>query len=82
MMNFIGRHAAGEGGEFFLPEENRALQHVLEVGVLCNNAEITLSQGGSIEKSVGDPLEVALLAIAAKSGLTRENLAQQYPEDK
>ncbi|MEN8198997.1 MAG: HAD-IC family P-type ATPase [Thermodesulfobacteriota bacterium] len=70
------------GGEFFLPEDNTALQHVLEVGVLCNNAEITLSPDGTVEKSVGDPLEVALLAIAAKAGLTKEDMAQQYPEDK
>lgn len=72
----------GDGGEISLPENNRALQHVLEVGVLCNNAEITLSPEGTIMKSVGDPLEVALLAIAVKAGMTREDLAVQYPEDK
>ncbi len=72
----------GDAGEISLPETNRALQHVLEVGVLCNNAEITLSPEGVIVKSVGDPLEVALLAIAVKAGMTREDLAVQFPEDK
>ena len=71
-----------EGGKFYQPEEQVNLQKILELGALCNNAEITLSENGQLEKSVGDPLETALLAIAAKSGLTRESLAQQFPEDK
>lgn len=70
------------GSEPLFPDENKELQHALEVGVLCNNAEWTWHVGSSAGKSVGDPLEVALLAIASRAGMTREDLAVKYPEEK
>ncbi|MBC8316602.1 MAG: cation-transporting P-type ATPase [Desulfobulbaceae bacterium] len=70
-----------DGNTPLLPGENKELQHALEVGVLCNNAEYH-PQEGAAEKSVGDPLEVALLAIASRAGMSRESLAAQYPEEK
>lgn len=71
-----------EGSKPLLPDDNMALLHALEIGVLCNNAEISPSQEGTAGKSVGDPLEIALLAVASKVGLTRKTLAQKYPEEK
>jgi Ca2+-transporting ATPase len=70
-----------EDGSSFRPEKNRVLQHALEVSVLCNNAEISQLQGGKQGKSVGDPLEVALLSVAARANLNREGLAEQFPEE-
>jgi len=46
----------------------------LELGVLCNNAEL------SGPHPTGDPLEVALLEAGAAAGIERAQLLQQYPE--
>ena len=70
-----------EDGSSLRPEENRALRHALEVSVLCNNAEISQPHGGKQGKSIGDPLEVALLSMAARANLDREGLFQQFPEE-
>jgi len=45
---------------------------LLKIGVLCNNA--TLSK----KSSLGDPTEIALLAIAGKIGLRKEPLSKSY----
>jgi len=60
--------------------ENKALLHALEVSVLCNNAELSEPEGDKKAKSVGDPLEVALLSMAAEAGFKRKELAEQFPE--
>ena len=71
-------------GKFNLKEEtidpldNPILRKVLEVSVLCNNA--SLPQNNSKHKAVGDPTEVALLAMGAKAGLHRDELLEQQPE--
>ena len=63
------------------PGDNALLDRALEIGVLCNNA--TLPEGQRREdRSVGDPLEVALLVAGAKAGLARPELSERYPEER
>ncbi len=50
-----------------------SLNHLLEVGLLCNNAVL---RDNTI---LGDPTEGALIVSAAKAELTPEALAKQYP---
>ena len=52
----------------------------LEIGVLCNNA--SLDDRGESARSVGDPLEIALLVAGAKAGLSRPELVALYPEER
>jgi len=69
-----------EAGETFLPAGHMPLLRSLEAGVLCNNAELPVSEDGRILQVVGDPLEVALLALGARFGLSRKDLNAKYPE--
>ena len=76
--------ALGARGEFLAegerlePRADARLREALEVGVLCNGADITLD--APEPKTVGDPLEVALLVAGAKAGLSREALLEAQPE--
>lgn len=49
---------------------------VLSVAALCNNASYRLD----IDSGVGDPMEVALLEIAAAAGLPRAKAIESFPE--
>lgn len=69
-------------GEFFLkgndfPNLEANLKSLLLVGLLCNDAFLRKEK----EKWVidGDPTEGALLVLAAKKGLKKEDLAEEYP---
>jgi Ca2+-transporting ATPase len=64
------------------PAENLPLQHALDVCVLCNNAALPVSEDKKKQKTVGDPLEVALLSLGANFGLTRENMNANFPEER
>jgi len=57
-------------------DENAALRRAIEVGALCNNAEIRQEGNGG----VGDPLELALLESARRVGLDVDALRQRYSE--
>jgi Ca2+-transporting ATPase len=63
-------------GSFLLHGEevdpDRQLQLLLEIGVLCNDAYL------HEETVVGDPTEASLIVSAAKAGLHREELEQQF----
>ena len=71
---------SGEGyssmGNLFLgkrkinPMERGELRPLLEIGLLCNNAELT-----GEKEVIGDPTEAALLVSAAKLGLERKKLS-------
>lgn len=52
------------------PLEKGELRPLLEIGLLCNNAELTLEK-----EVIGDPTEAALLVSAAKLGLERKKLS-------
>ncbi|MFO7597402.1 MAG: HAD-IC family P-type ATPase, partial [Desulfocurvibacter africanus] len=56
--------------------DSPAFKRMLEVGVLCNNAQI----GGEDKASVGDPLEIALLQAGKTVGISRKELLEAKPE--
>jgi P-type Ca2+ transporter type 2C len=53
--------------------ENPVCQKMMEIGVLCNDAQI------NPKGMIGDPTEVALLHVADLFGLNREALHQSHP---
>jgi len=53
-----------------------SLRTALEIGVLCNNADLH-AQG---EGGVGDPLEVALLRAGERGGIDTADLRAKHPE--
>ncbi len=58
-----------------------AFRRLLQVGVLCNNARLdTLDEGE--DKEIGDPLEIALLQLAARAGMDVEELRQRFPRHR
>ncbi len=57
--------------------EDESLEWLLRVGLLCNEAE--LEQKGDQWVLTGDPTEGALLTLAAKAGLQKQDVAQTYP---
>jgi len=72
----VGYGSKGEfhlGGNNVNPQEDEHLKMLLRVGTLCNNARY---DGQRIS---GDPTEGALIVAAAKPGMQRERLEEQYP---
>jgi Ca2+-transporting ATPase len=61
------------------PSEHDALYQMLQVGVLCSNAELHVRGDDEIE-AVGEPLEVALLLAGVKAGVRRDELLERLPE--
>ena len=75
----------GEGysakGEFLVDGKSvevapKTLLRLLETAAICNSAR--LDSAIDPPRMIGDPTEIALLALAAKSGLSREALMQKY----
>jgi Ca2+-transporting ATPase len=68
-------------GEFFeesrevRPVENPVLVRALKIAVLCNSSELKKGPGGAWQV-IGDPTEGALLSLARKAGLTKEELTR------
>ncbi|KZM48934.1 ATPase [Labrenzia sp. OB1] len=60
-----------------VPAGSESLNWALKVGVLCNTAEPDLEDGSA---RIGDPMEIALLAVAARADLTRTSLAADFRE--
>jgi Ca2+-transporting ATPase len=60
-------------GEIQFEGTPHSLNHLLELGVLCNNA--TLRDGTVL----GDPTEGALYASASKAQILADDLSQKYP---
>lgn len=65
-----------ENGNPIDPEKERGLSLLLRAGCLCNHA--SLGQRGSWS-IVGDPTEGALLTLAAKAGIWRDELLEERP---
>ncbi len=69
-------------GKAFLPETHLPLLRALEACVLCNNAELPATEDNGDAGGAGDPLEVALLRLGARFGLTRRDLNKKLPEER
>jgi len=59
------------------PRDDKDLSFLLTIGALCNNASLQNDNG--TWRIMGDPTEGALIVAAAKAGLERAELEQQYP---
>lgn len=70
------------GGESLPPTADAALKEIIEVGVLCNNANLDQDSGEGERMGKGDPMEVALLALGAKAGMDRDELLETMPETR
>ncbi len=74
-----GEHTFGDEGE--APPEGSLIERLVELGVLCNNAELADSGGdGEPDVQSGDPTEVALLRAGRRYGLARPRLLEDRPE--
>ena len=87
-----------EDGKNINPSADKALSELMHCAVLCNNAEINAPQTSQISQrergqlkaygkkeewsAVGDPTEVALLIMAAKSGFTAEKLHHGFRKNE
>jgi P-type Ca2+ transporter type 2C len=58
--------------------DHPVLQAILQVGVLCNNAELDKKEDG--EEHVGDPVEIGLLLAGNAAGMSRQDLLERMPE--
>ncbi|KXG78193.1 Calcium-transporting ATPase 1 [Fervidicola ferrireducens] len=85
----------GEGyrpfGDFYLndkkvdPRSNPALELLLKIGALCNDAkleEVSQEQDSPSWRILGDPTEGALVVAAAKAGLVTSELEKSEPRVK
>jgi len=61
----------------FDPKDNKAVELLLKIGALCNNA--SLKKEGERWTMIGDPTEGALITVAAKAGIWQEKLAEEHP---
>ncbi len=77
-LQILGRFTAGGQNP-----DSISLQHLdelLRIAALCNNASIVLNGVPEAIETSGDPTEVALLIVAAKRELFREQLLHDLPE--
>ena len=58
------------------PLENSRLSKLLHIACVCNNARI-IKEEGKEYKIIGDPTEAALVALAEKAGLKKEELLEK-----
>ena len=63
-------------GNLVTPDAQIGLSLLLRIGCLCNHAMLGDEEGWSI---VGDPTEGALLTLAGKAGIWREDLLKETP---
>lgn len=56
------------------------LRRVIEIGAACNEGDLHRRDGAWVWR--GDPTDLALLALAGKVGLTREQLLMDWPRVK
>ena len=69
-----------ERGARIDPASDPRLMDLLRVGALCNNAELHVAAEGEPAEAIGEPIEVALLAAAAKAGLFDREIEERLPE--
>ncbi len=64
-------------GQLFIPENEGQLNVLLQIGTLCNDAQLTTNKGRA--SITGDPTEGALVVSAAKAGIDKEKLKKSFP---
>ncbi|MBE9111842.1 cation-transporting P-type ATPase [Nodosilinea sp. LEGE 07298] len=62
------------------PQQHEALEQLLRVAVLCNNAEPPNAEDP--DRTIGDPMEIALLNLGQQANLGRDELRSQWPEER
>lgn len=67
----------GEDGASALPNSSAAFDAIVRDSVLCNDARLTRGEAGWTV--AGDPVEGALIALAAKAGLERDEAEANEP---
>jgi Ca2+-transporting ATPase len=76
----VGYEPKGEfrldGKQVQLGEEEKQL---LKIGALCSNAQLRKKESDAGWEIFGDPTEGALIVVADKAGLSREELDEAYP---
>jgi len=70
------------GGRPVDPRQHPGLREALEVGVLCNNAELSGADDPEGPDAVGDPMEAALLVAGERAGISRQELIDALPEER
>jgi len=60
------------------PEDGEALELLLRIGALCNNAKLEFGDQSSWTV-LGDPTEGALIVAASKAGLEEQAIESQFP---
>lgn len=63
------------------PHSSDLLFKAIEVGVLCNNANIP-EPGSEDEDPMGDPMEIALLITGGKAEIWHEHHLEEKPEER
>lgn len=63
-------------GKYDFKTKPPQLNHLLEIGLLCNNATVRN------KAVIGDPTEGSLLVSAGKAGIDADNILKQYPRVK
>ncbi len=58
-------------------QNDSVFRRILDIGVLCNDAHLSVHEGKP--RLVGDPTEGALLLAAAEAGVNREELLHSFP---
>ena len=62
------------------PARDPTLRRILEIGALCNNAEVEKPENGEKRVAVGDPMELALLHVADRFGIRPDLDPDEKPE--
>lgn len=66
-------------GNIFNPQKVPDLLLALKIGILCNSAELIQIPQQENWQIAGDPTEVALLTVAGKANLFKEDLEKESP---
>ena len=68
-------------------KDDKNITELMECFALCNNASLTKSSKRDAAEAAGDPTEIALLVLAAKAGVAKNdirvkyNIIKEYPFD-
>ncbi len=69
------------GDSLDLNSSQAQIDEAIQVGVLCNNAALSGDdRQDKVVRGVGDPMEVALLALGRMAGKDRQGLLEKFPE--